>query len=199
VQLRPRCRAIVICGASKRAALLVVTRIPRFAPSAAPLPKEGHAGVAAFQQVLQQLGWTDGQNLRIDTRWGENDVDRGNRYAAELVALAPDIILGSGTVSVTALQRATRTLPIVFVQVSDPVGSGRPRQRSKDNEAVTTPPGKFSVYDAPFRKTLSSVAILDSFSICSAMRVEGPSKQQGSPTNSSVPLIASAIPFAKRT
>jgi putative ABC transport system substrate-binding protein len=84
----------------------------------------GHAGIAAFQQVLQQLGWTDGRNFRIDTRWGQNDVDRGNRYAAELVALAPDIFLGSGTVSVTALQRVTRTLPIVFVQVSDPVGAG---------------------------------------------------------------------------
>jgi len=85
---------------------------------------EGHAGVAAFQQVLQQSGWTDGRNLRIDTRWGQNDIDRANRYAAELVALAPDIILASGTVSVTALQRVTRTLPIVFVQVADPVGAG---------------------------------------------------------------------------
>ena len=85
---------------------------------------EGHAGVTAFQQVLQQLGWTDGHNMQIDTRWGENDVDRDNRYAAELVGLAPDIVLGSGTVSVTALQRITRTLPIVFVQVSDPVGAG---------------------------------------------------------------------------
>jgi putative ABC transport system substrate-binding protein len=84
----------------------------------------GHAGIAAFQQVLQQLGWTDGRNFRIDTRSSQNDVDRSNRYAAELVALAPDIFLGSGTVSVTALQRVTRTLPIVFVQVSDPVGAG---------------------------------------------------------------------------
>src|SRR5712692_5106038 len=84
---------------------------------------EGQAGVAAFQQALQQLGWSDGRNVRIDTRWGENDVDRDRRYAAELVALAPDVILASGTLSVAALQKATRTLPIVFVGVSDPVGA----------------------------------------------------------------------------
>jgi putative ABC transport system substrate-binding protein len=100
-----------------------VRRIGVLMNTAADNP-EGHAGVAAFQQVLQQLGWTDGRNVRIDTRWGENDVDRDRRYATELVALAPDIILASGTLSVAALQRATRTLPIVFVQVSDPVGAG---------------------------------------------------------------------------
>jgi putative ABC transport system substrate-binding protein len=84
----------------------------------------GQAGVAAFQQVLQQLGWSDGRNVRIDTRWGANDADLDRRYAAELAALAPDVILASSTPSVTALQHVTRTLPIVFVQVSDPVGAG---------------------------------------------------------------------------
>jgi ABC-type uncharacterized transport system substrate-binding protein len=84
---------------------------------------EGQAGVAAFQQALQKLGWTDGRNVRIDTRFGANDVDRDRRYAAELVALAPDILLASGTVSVTAFQHVTRIIPIVFVQVSDPVGA----------------------------------------------------------------------------
>ena len=78
----------------------------------------------AFAQGLEQLGWTEGRNVRIDTRWGENDVDRDRRYAAELVALAPDFILANGTLSVAALQKATRTLPIVFVGVSDPVGAG---------------------------------------------------------------------------
>src|SRR5450830_1845099 len=58
---------------------------------------EGQARLAAFQQVLQQLGWSDGRNVRIDTRFGANDVDRDRRYAAELVALAPDIILAAGT------------------------------------------------------------------------------------------------------
>jgi putative ABC transport system substrate-binding protein len=85
---------------------------------------EGQAGVAAFQQGLQQLGWSDGRNVRIDTRWSENDVDRDRRYAAELVALAPDVVLAGGTLSVAALQHITRTLPIVFVGVSDPVGAG---------------------------------------------------------------------------
>jgi putative ABC transport system substrate-binding protein len=85
---------------------------------------EGQADLAAFQQVLQQAGWSDGRNVRIDIRWGENDVDRDRRYASELVALAPDVILASGTLSVVALQHVTRTLPIVFVGVSDPVGAG---------------------------------------------------------------------------
>jgi putative ABC transport system substrate-binding protein len=85
---------------------------------------EGHAFVAAFQQVLQQLGWSDGRNVRIDVRWGANDVDRDRKYAAELVALAPDVMLASGTLSAAALQHVTRTLPIVFVNVADPVGAG---------------------------------------------------------------------------
>src|SRR5262249_39754374 len=83
-----------------------------------------HGRLAAFQEALQQLGWSDGRNVRIDTRWGENDVERERRYAAELIALAPDVILASGTLSVAALQNVTRTLPIVFVGVSDPVGAG---------------------------------------------------------------------------
>jgi putative ABC transport system substrate-binding protein len=89
-----------------------------------PEHPEGQPYIAAFRQALQQLGWTEGRNIRIDIRWGENDVDRDRKYAAELVALAPDVILAAGTLSVTALQRASRTLPIVFVSVSDPVGAG---------------------------------------------------------------------------
>jgi putative ABC transport system substrate-binding protein len=85
---------------------------------------EGQASVAAFRQGLQQLGWSDGRNVRIDIRWSENDVDRDRKYAAELVTLAPDVILAAGTLSVAALQRVSRTLPIVFVTVSDPVGAG---------------------------------------------------------------------------
>jgi putative ABC transport system substrate-binding protein len=85
---------------------------------------EDQAEVAAFQQVLQQLGWSDGRNVRFDIRWGENDADRERKYAAELVALAPDVVLASGTLSVAAFQHITRTLPMVFVRVSDPVGAG---------------------------------------------------------------------------
>ena len=79
--------------------------------------------LAAFQQVLQQLGWTDGRNVRIDYRWGAGSADNIRRYAAELVALAPDVILATGPTVEQVLQ-ATRTVPIVFVIAADPVGSG---------------------------------------------------------------------------
>ena len=85
---------------------------------------EGQARIAAFLQALQQLGWTDGRNVRIDTRWAAGDADRIRRYAAELVALAPDVILASGASTVGPLLQATRTVPIVFAQVADPVGAG---------------------------------------------------------------------------
>ena len=76
---------------------------------------QGQARVAAFQQALQQLGWSDGRNVRIDLRWHENDdADRARAYAQELIALAPDIFLADRTLSVGALQHVTRTLPIVF-------------------------------------------------------------------------------------
>ena len=90
----------------------------------APEHPEGEAAIAAFRQRLQQLGWNEGRNIEIDIRWAENDVERDRKYASELVALTPDVILAAGTLSVTALQRVSRALPIVFVQVSDPVGAG---------------------------------------------------------------------------
>src|SRR6516164_9600253 len=85
---------------------------------------QGHARVAAFLQGLQQLGWVDGRNLRIDTRWGAGDADSFRRYAAELVALAPEVILASGFPSAAALQQVTSSVPVVFVLVIDPVGAG---------------------------------------------------------------------------
>jgi putative ABC transport system substrate-binding protein len=85
---------------------------------------EGQAQAAAFLQALQQLGWSEGRKVRIDTRWGENDVERDRGYATELLAFAPDVILASGTLGVAALRRVTRTVPIVFAGVSDPVGAG---------------------------------------------------------------------------
>jgi putative tryptophan/tyrosine transport system substrate-binding protein len=85
---------------------------------------QGQAAVAAFLQALQQLGWSDGHNVRVDIRWSEGDVERDRRDAAELVALAPDVILATGTPSVAALQHISRTLPFVFVRVTDPVGAG---------------------------------------------------------------------------
>jgi ABC-type uncharacterized transport system substrate-binding protein len=92
--------------------------------SNAPAEAQGDGGIAALLEVLQRLGWSDGRNLRIDVRWAGNDVDRDRRYAAELLALAPDAILAVGTLGVLAMQKATRTVPIVFVRVSDPVGAG---------------------------------------------------------------------------
>src|SRR5262245_23273643 len=80
--------------------------------------------LAAFLQALQQLGWTDGDNVRVDYRWGGGDADRIRKYAAELVALTPDVILSTGAPAAEQLLKATRTVPIVFVLVPDPVGSG---------------------------------------------------------------------------
>jgi putative tryptophan/tyrosine transport system substrate-binding protein len=85
---------------------------------------EATARTAAFLQTLQELGWTDGRNVQIDTRWGAGDPERIRKYVGELVALKPDVILATGASSVGPLQRATRTVPIVFVQVTDPVGAG---------------------------------------------------------------------------
>jgi putative ABC transport system substrate-binding protein len=79
---------------------------------------------AAFLQGLQQLGWTVGNNVQIDYRWSAGNEDDTRRYAAELVALAPDVIFGSGSAAVGPLRRATRTVPIVFAVVPDPVGAG---------------------------------------------------------------------------
>jgi putative ABC transport system substrate-binding protein len=82
------------------------------------------ARVAAFARGLQELGWIEGRNIQIDYRWGGGDLDRVRKYAAELVALAPDVILVSSGSALAALQNATRTVPIVFVNVTDPVGAG---------------------------------------------------------------------------
>ena len=85
---------------------------------------EEQARLAAFVQGLQELGWTEGRNVRIDYRWAAGDADRSRTYAAELVALAPDVIVAAGSQSVAALEQTTRTVPIVFASVVDPVGAG---------------------------------------------------------------------------
>jgi putative ABC transport system substrate-binding protein len=86
--------------------------------------RQGQARLAAFVPALQELGRTDGRNVRIDTRWAAGNADRFRKYAAELIALAPDVILASGGTGVGALLQATRTVPIVFTQTNDPVGAG---------------------------------------------------------------------------
>src|SRR5262249_34451538 len=85
---------------------------------------EGQDRLAMVHQGLQELGWGVGRNVLIDARWSEDNADRSAKYAAELLALTPDVILASGTLAVTALQHINRTLPIVFAAVADPVGAG---------------------------------------------------------------------------
>jgi len=85
---------------------------------------ESQSRLALFVQGLREAGWVDGRNIQIETRWAAGDPGRFHKYAAELVALAPDVLLASTTPAVTALHQATRSIPIVFVGVVDPVGSG---------------------------------------------------------------------------
>jgi putative ABC transport system substrate-binding protein len=98
-------------------------RIGALMPYAANDP-QAQARNAAFLQGLQQLGWTVGDNVRIDYRWSAGNEDDTRKYAAELVALAPDVIFASGSAAVGPLRRATRTVPIVFAATPDPVGAG---------------------------------------------------------------------------
>jgi len=107
---------------------------------------QGQARLAAFEQALQLLGWSDGRNVRIDIRWHENDADPARAYAQELIALAPDIFLADRTVSVGALQHVTRTLPIVFASVLDPVGAGVVDSLSRPGGNITG----FMVYEYGF-------------------------------------------------
>jgi len=84
----------------------------------------GQSRLLAFAQALAQLGWTDSRNVRIDIRWGSGDAERIRKYAAELIALAPDVILAGTSATTGPLLQVTRAVPIVFVQVAEPVGAG---------------------------------------------------------------------------
>jgi putative tryptophan/tyrosine transport system substrate-binding protein len=84
----------------------------------------GQARLLALAQELAQSGWTNGRNVRMDLRWGATDPERIRSYAAELIALAPDVIVATGSAAVGSLLQATRAIPIVFVQVAEPVGGG---------------------------------------------------------------------------
>jgi putative ABC transport system substrate-binding protein len=85
---------------------------------------ESQARLAAFAQGLQQAGWTVGQNIRIDYRWGAGNAEKMRKYAQELVTLAPDVILAHSSAAVVPLLQATRTIPIVFTLIAEPVGAG---------------------------------------------------------------------------
>jgi putative ABC transport system substrate-binding protein len=95
------------------------------------------ARFAALQQGLQQLGWTDGHNLRIDYRWAAGDADNLHRYAGELVKLGPDVIVANGSAAVALLLQATRAVPIVFTDVPDPIGAGFVDGMAKPGHNVT--------------------------------------------------------------
>jgi len=96
-----------------------------------------HPNTAAFLQGLQQLGWIEGRNVRIDYRWPKGDADKARKYAADLIALTPDVIVAANTVNLAALMQATVTVPIVFVAVSDPVGAGHVESLSRPGGNVT--------------------------------------------------------------
>jgi putative tryptophan/tyrosine transport system substrate-binding protein len=98
---------------------------------------EGQARIAAIQQRLQQLGWSEGQNLLMDVRWGADDPDLERKGAAELAALAPDVVLVGGTIGLTAMIRESRTIPVVFAAVGDPVALGVVRSLAHPGGNVT--------------------------------------------------------------
>jgi putative ABC transport system substrate-binding protein len=114
-------------------------RIGVLMPSAKDNP-EGQARITAFLQGLQTLGWTEGRNLQIEYRWGSGDLQKA---AGELVALSPDVIFANNTAAVAALQQATRSVPIVFAQVADPVSGGLVASLAKPGGNITG----FTTYD----------------------------------------------------
>jgi putative ABC transport system substrate-binding protein len=102
-----------------------------------PDDPEAHARTAVFEQTLQQLGWAVGRDLKIEAREVGGDLDSLRRYAADLIALAPDVILTIGSIALAPLQQATRTIPIVFVNVPDPVGAGFVQSMSHPGGNIT--------------------------------------------------------------
>jgi hypothetical protein len=98
---------------------------------------ETQARIAVFEQALEELGWVIGRNLKIEIRQIEGDIDHGHRDAAELVALAPEVIVTIGSVAIAPLQQATRTIPLVFVNAPDPVGAGFVRSMAQPGGNIT--------------------------------------------------------------
>ena len=106
----------------------------------APLESDPEAQrwILALRDALEKLGWSDGRNVRIDVRWGGGDAERLRAYAVELVGSKPDVIVAGATSALERLKQATQTIPIVFAQVSDPVGGGSRRQVWR-NRVATSP------------------------------------------------------------
>src|SRR5262249_40522493 len=105
--------------------------------------EEGQARLTSFTQGLQQLGWTVGQNIRIDYRWGIGSAEAMRRHAAELLALGPDVLFASSSAAVAPLLEATRTVPIVFAGIADPVGAGYVESLAKPGGNATG----FTIYE----------------------------------------------------
>jgi len=116
--------ATVACPPAVRAQEPQRTRRVGVLMNRAASDPDGQARVAAFKEGMQQLGWSESRNVQIDIGWGADDIDLEQKNAAELIALAPDIVFASGTLSVAALRRLNRTVPIVFANVTDPLGAG---------------------------------------------------------------------------
>jgi ABC-type uncharacterized transport system substrate-binding protein len=98
---------------------------------------EAQARIVAFRQAMQGLGWTEGRNIAMEYRWGAGDAGRARTFVAELVSLKPDVILAHGTPALTALYEATRTIPVVFVSVIDPVGAGTVQSLARPGANIT--------------------------------------------------------------
>jgi len=141
-------RRRVIALLSAAAASEIARPFPAWAQQASPVRRvavilgsaensEGHTRVNAFQQTLQSLGWTEGQNLQLDVRWSAAEANRGEDQAKASVAFGPDVIFAEATPVVAALLQETRTIPIVFVNVSDPVGSGFAASLARPGGTVT--------------------------------------------------------------
>jgi putative ABC transport system substrate-binding protein len=98
---------------------------------------EGLARIGVFRKQMSELGWAEGRNVQIDYRWGAGVPARAQTVAAELVALAPDVIVANGTSATAALQKSTRSIPVVFVVVTDPVGAGFVESQARPGANIT--------------------------------------------------------------
>jgi len=119
---------------------------------------EGKTELSAFSRALAESGWTEGRNLRMEVRWGGGDVNRTRTFAKELVALQPDVILAQGTPGTAALQQETRTIPVVFVVVADPVGRGFVAGLSRPGGNITGFINSESVMGAKMLELLREIA-----------------------------------------
>jgi putative ABC transport system substrate-binding protein len=153
--------------------------------------------LSAFSQALADLGWTDGRNVRVDRRWYGDDINRSRALAQELVGLQPDIILANGTATTIALQRATRTIPIVFVNVADPVASGLVARLDRPSGNITgfanfeaSLGGKWLELLSEIAPGLKRVAIMFNPDVAIAAQTFMPSLEAAARSLKLVPIIA---------